>query len=336
MSEVKKWYIGVYGGEAQARPCSPAKFEIIRDRDRRYFVTEDDFDRVTAERDTALECGAALVDQLAELQQRLAAADERADVLEGALRTSLLAMKRIYQAGYDRIIEAGGTCDTPEYMMAQDPTTRDLRALLVAKPETVAGHHPACRAVDDYKPGECSHSCKTPSGAACPGDGVGPCKKCPAVQPQPDPVLCKFYDVTDWAGLVRELVGHVAQLQDSAKRNVKPWEDTFPTTLLPAYIERVNAANAAVQPQGEPVYMVRSHGSCCWEEMRGESLEMCQAQSGEYEVRKLYAEQPAPVAVVMPERMSVPRGDLQPFERAEAIKWNACLDEVARLNAKSR
>lgn len=51
MSAVKKWYIGVYGGEAQARPCSPAKFEVIRDRDRRYFVVEDDFDRVTAERD---------------------------------------------------------------------------------------------------------------------------------------------------------------------------------------------------------------------------------------------------------------------------------------------
>ena len=45
-----------------------------------------------------------------------------------------------------------------------------LRALLDAKPETVAGHHPACRAVDDYKPGECSHSCK------------------PAVQPQGEPV----------------------------------------------------------------------------------------------------------------------------------------------------
>lgn len=59
----------------------------------------------------------------------------------------------------------------------------------------------------------------------------------------------------------------------------------------------------AAQPQGEPVYIVRSHGSCCWEEMRGESLEMCQAQPGEYEVRKLYAEQPAPVAVVMPERL---------------------------------
>lgn len=40
------------------------------------------------------------------------------------------------------------------------PFLQELRALLDAKPETVAGHHSACRAVDDYKPGECSHSCK--------------------------------------------------------------------------------------------------------------------------------------------------------------------------------
>ena len=116
----------------------------------------------------------------------------------------------------------------------------ELRALLDAKPETVAGHHPACRAVDDYKPGECSHDCK------------------PANQPQPDPVLCRFYDVTDWTDLVRELVGHVAQLQDSAKRNVKPWEDTFPPTLLPAYVERVNAENAEVLSQ--PAYRLLDDG----------------------------------------------------------------------------
>ncbi|OEC62121.1 hypothetical protein A7D21_26825 [Pseudomonas sp. AP19] len=74
-----------------------------------------------------------------------------------------------------------------------------------------------------------------------------------ATSPEPDTVLCKFYDVTDWPGLVRELVGHVAQLQESAKRNVKPWEDTFPPTLMPAYVERVNTANAVALPQGEPV-----------------------------------------------------------------------------------
>ena len=70
--------------------------------------------------------------------------------------------------------------------------------------------------------------------------------------PEPDPVLCKFYDVSDWPGLVRELVGHVAQLQDLAKRNVKPGKDTSPPTLLPAYIERVNGKNVAAQPDRPP------------------------------------------------------------------------------------
>lgn len=53
-------------------------------------------------------------------------------VSRNALEQALLAMKRIYQAGYDRILEAGGQCDTPEYMMAGDPTARELRALLDA------------------------------------------------------------------------------------------------------------------------------------------------------------------------------------------------------------
>ena len=79
---------------------------------------------------------------------------------------------------------------------------------------------------------------------------------CAKSQAEPDPMLCKFYDVTDWSGLVRELVRHVAQLQDSAKRNVKPWEDTFPPTLLPAYIERVNIESAAAQHQENPVAVV--------------------------------------------------------------------------------
>lgn len=47
---------------------------------------------------------------------------------------------------------------------------------------------------------------------------------------------------------------------------------------------------------------------------------------------KLYTSPTAPVAVVLPERMEVPRGDLQPFERVEAKAWNACLDKVKELN----
>lgn len=61
----------------------------------------------------------------------------------------------------------------------------------------------------------------------------------------PDEMLCEFYEVDSWPDLVRELVKHVEQLQDSAKRNVKPWEDTFPETLLPVYIEKVKQADEA-------------------------------------------------------------------------------------------
>ena len=61
----------------------------------------------------------------------------------------------------------------------------------------------------------------------------------------PEEMLCDFYEVNNWTDLVRELVKHVEQLQDSARRNVKPWEDTFPETLLPAYIERIKHADEA-------------------------------------------------------------------------------------------
>lgn len=60
---------------------------------------------------------------------------------------------------------------------------------------------------------------------------------------QPDKVLLDFYQASDYPSLVRELVDHVTQLQDAARRNVKPWEDTMPPTLLPAYIERINKAD---------------------------------------------------------------------------------------------
>ena len=63
MSYIKRWYIGIFGGEAQARSCSPAEFEIIHSHDGRYFGLDEDFDRVTAERDA--------------LQQRLNAADQQ-------------------------------------------------------------------------------------------------------------------------------------------------------------------------------------------------------------------------------------------------------------------
>ncbi|MDD1132390.1 hypothetical protein [Pseudomonas shahriarae] len=85
MSEVRKWYIGVYGGEAQARPCSPAEFEIINEREGRYFVLKEDYDSAAQCFLTAAEGCVAAERRERALQQRLTAADERADVLEGLL-----------------------------------------------------------------------------------------------------------------------------------------------------------------------------------------------------------------------------------------------------------
>ena len=117
-----------------------------------------DFDRVTAERDAALaELGRyqslfnqaqKAIDRLnelhrkrmAEIGQRLTAADERADVLEGLLRTSLVAMTRIYSAGRDFIVGAGSDCDSVELMMENDPTAREIRAALKPAEPAKEGH----------------------------------------------------------------------------------------------------------------------------------------------------------------------------------------------------
>lgn len=77
-----------------------------------------------------------------ELQQRLTVADERVDVLEGLLRTSLAAMNRIYSAGRDFIVGAGSDCDSVELMMENDPTAREIRAAL--KPAEPAKDEHVC------------------------------------------------------------------------------------------------------------------------------------------------------------------------------------------------
>lgn len=80
--------------------------------------------------------------ELSEARQALTAADERADVLEGLLRTSLVAMSRIYSAGRDFIVGAGSDCDSVELMMENDPTAREIRAAL--KPAAPATDEHVC------------------------------------------------------------------------------------------------------------------------------------------------------------------------------------------------
>lgn len=56
------------------------------------------------------------------------------------------------------------------------------------------------------------------------------------IEYQIDPVLARFYGVDSVAGLVTAMEENILKLQDLANRNVKPWEDTFPPTLLPKHI----------------------------------------------------------------------------------------------------
>lgn len=57
----------------------------------------------------------------------------------------------------------------------------------------------------------------------------------------PDATLLRFYQVTDYPSLAAALESHVLKLIDTCVRNVKPWEDTFPPTLLPKW-QREQAA----------------------------------------------------------------------------------------------
>lgn len=105
MSKVKRWYIGVYGGEAQARGCKPYARALIRETQGEIFVLDADFERVDAERDA--------------LQQRLNAADERIDQLTKpqAVQVAWTPVERCYDVRAKMIIafneakKAGGDLD---------------------------------------------------------------------------------------------------------------------------------------------------------------------------------------------------------------------------------
>lgn len=86
----------------------------------------------------------------------------------------------------------------------------------------------------------------------------------------------------------------------------------------------------AAQPQGDPVHECQKCNGRGYMPTR-------QAGEGETEYRarcKLYAEQPAPVAVVVPERKTA--ADYRYMRKADgesaATQYNACLDELKRLN----
>lgn len=92
----------------------------------------------------------------------------------------------------------------------------------------------------------------------------------------------------------------------------------------------------AAQPQGEPVAYQRKSKTegAEWHYIHG--CDVAEAQRLGYEVRPLYAEQPAPVALVLPERKPEPSCMTAVDDDREAAIWNARLDEATRLNQKPR
>ncbi|MDF2792282.1 MAG: hypothetical protein K0S85_35 [Pseudomonas orientalis] len=50
----------------------------------------------------------------------------------------------------------------------------------------------------------------------------------------------------------------------------------------------------------KPIFQVRSHGSSCWEDISGESLEICRSMPDVYEIRTIYAWRRTPVMVSEP------------------------------------
>lgn len=92
--------------------------------------------------------------------------------------------------------------------------------------------------------------------------------------------------------------------------------------------------------QGVPVAWVEC--SPAWLKAGGDCAtapRLCVGRNGISHLHPAHAEQPAPVAVVMPERREPkhywPRfGKLTATARVAAEEWNACIDEVNRLNTK--
>lgn len=96
-------------------------------------------------------------------------------------------------------------------------------------------------------------------------------------------------------------------------------------------------AEPVAQHQGEPVALqhiaVSEGGVLRW--MTGRNMQDCELYAmpdGSAIRSKLYAEQPAPVAVVMPERQIVPDNLMAGLTRKWCEGWNDALEGVARLN----
>jgi len=180
----------------------------------------------------------------------------------------------------------------------QGRARNELRALLDAPLETVNGHHPACRAVDDYKPGECSHSCA------------------PAVERQP---------IKNASEVAYNLQAENARLE--ARITQLESEATFAAATYQAARDRIAELESGRGEAAGYLY------TCPEDEYQQPEIRLA-----DFRVRiitkgwietPLFTASPAPVAVALPKRMKyTSHVDTSNYKDG----WNACLDATAALN----
>lgn len=159
--------------------------------------------------------------------------------------------------------------------------------------EAVAGHHPSCRAVDDYKPGDCSHGCapmverKTAKCGQCGSPSTDICNQ----------NGCGFLESGNGEPEVAALQSTIAQLQAENSRVNDAWHDMK---------RELDLAKARVQElesgRGEPVMKLEAErlwggdGEYAVSFVKSGWLDECRKTGGEF---LLYTAPPAPVAVTL-------------------------------------
>ena len=106
--------------------------------------------------------------------------------------------------------------------------------------------------------------------------------------------------------------------------------------------KEVSGDSRAPQPQGEPIYQVMylGDGGGGWSDAEKDSYDVKVLHPKHWRTRKLYAEQPAPVAVVMPEQLiaAIEAEQERLSQEDYLMDSEDCVkvirEEVTRLNTK--
>lgn len=116
---------------------------------------------------------------------------------------------------------------------------------------------------------------------------------------------------------------------DPASALNRAWQAGYDTGY---YAKNPAHERPAAQPQGEPVgFRYRANNEpWVWMDESPFADGRHHYKQGYEELEPLYAEQPAPVAVVLPERKPIPEVMMATWHESKG--WNACLDEVKRMN----